>query len=478
MENIKLFSNRVELSSADNGNLIAKFILCDFNVNKNKVQLDRNTIENWMSTIVNQPLVGKIVRNVITNAEDFSGHNMKITICDDGSKQVEFDTNAYGSFTSVGIENIDGAEYLVATAEIWQRYPKVIKLISERVSESVLNSSWEIAVNDYTVNENGVKVITDGVFTAHCLLGKNHPPAFDCSRLLEVAEDAQEYDNEIAEAVYEASSEQETTMKIDKVIVADEETIVEKEESAEVAQNEESSEVEESSEQEEVASLTTADIYKVVEDAINANRDYDSKLWVNYIFPEEHVAWARRWDMNECDYYLFSYSINGESAIVDDGQLVTLTVSVKNINNAMAERDEAIVSANQSLVDANARITELEGQIASLQVYKEEHDQLVKEKEEAELAEKREKVKQCACSSKLITEQECEENEEIRNLIASADEAGIKQIIADRFLASLSKQEIVTSSVEEPVARAAIETEDTSYKANIAVMFANKKKKN
>lgn len=201
MDHIKLFSNQVELSSISNGNLQAKFILCDFSVNKNGVQLDRANIENWMSTIIHQPLVGKIVRNVATNTDDFSGHNMKVTVLSDGSKRVEFDTNAYGSFTSVNIEKIDGAEYLVATAEIWARYPKVIELISNRVQTSTLNSSWEIAVSEYRM-DGPVKVITSGEFTGHCLLGKNHAPAFDCSRLLEVAEEDY-YDEEFEAAISE-----------------------------------------------------------------------------------------------------------------------------------------------------------------------------------------------------------------------------------------------------------------------------------
>ena len=56
---------------------LAKFVICDFSVNGNQVALNRDTIESWMSTLVGNPLVGKLV--VAPKGElDFSGHNMKV----------------------------------------------------------------------------------------------------------------------------------------------------------------------------------------------------------------------------------------------------------------------------------------------------------------------------------------------------------------------------------------------------------------
>ena len=40
---------------------LAKFVICDFSVNGNQVALNRETIESWMSTLVGNPLVGKLV---------------------------------------------------------------------------------------------------------------------------------------------------------------------------------------------------------------------------------------------------------------------------------------------------------------------------------------------------------------------------------------------------------------------------------
>lgn len=75
---------------------LAKFVICDFSVNGNQVALNRDTIESWMSTLVGNPLVGKLV--VAPKGElDFSGHNMKVVTRkdDDGNeyKTAEFDTD-------------------------------------------------------------------------------------------------------------------------------------------------------------------------------------------------------------------------------------------------------------------------------------------------------------------------------------------------------------------------------------------------
>ena len=63
MERITFNSNRVWIAerSEDPDALYAKILICDFSVNLNNVQLERSTINNWLPTLLNQPLVGKIV---------------------------------------------------------------------------------------------------------------------------------------------------------------------------------------------------------------------------------------------------------------------------------------------------------------------------------------------------------------------------------------------------------------------------------
>ena len=79
MDKVILYSSQVFLSEENTNpdSYIAKFIICDFGRNKNGVALDREHIEEWLATLNNKPLVGKIKMRY-DGEYDFSGHNMKV----------------------------------------------------------------------------------------------------------------------------------------------------------------------------------------------------------------------------------------------------------------------------------------------------------------------------------------------------------------------------------------------------------------
>ena len=132
MENkIILDSNyKVEISEIQNDPtyMEVKFIICDFSTNRNGVRIDRNNIENWMQTLVNKPLVGKIQFNSKNNEEDFTTHQAKKVYKRDENGKINqvynFGTEAFGVFTEVNIETIDEVEYIVAKANVWRRFSK------------------------------------------------------------------------------------------------------------------------------------------------------------------------------------------------------------------------------------------------------------------------------------------------------------------------------------------------------------------
>lgn len=74
MDKVQIYSNRVICCAQEEttDTYTAKFVICDFSVNENRRQLNQDTIKNWMGTLVNKPLVGKIVTT--SKGSDFTGH--------------------------------------------------------------------------------------------------------------------------------------------------------------------------------------------------------------------------------------------------------------------------------------------------------------------------------------------------------------------------------------------------------------------
>lgn len=469
---------------------LAKFVICDFSVNGNQVALNRETIERWMSTLVGNPLVGKLV--VAPKGElDFSGHNMKVVTRKDADgneyKTAEFDTDAFGSFQSVGIEKIDDTDFIVASCKIWKRYPKACATILRRIESGTLNTSWEIDVlkaHKGIVGGRMAKIIDDGVFTAHCLLGANVEPAYKCSKLLEVAET--DFGLELANAYIEdtkeisniESNEKEAkNLELNKdkeTQTAQVENPTEIEQTAtesttepttpaepDIQTSEEGGETPPPTEPEtstepagepepesttETSSLTGRDLYMKLEDAVSK---ISSDYYMTDMFPEDHTIWCKKWGyMNELDYIMFPYTVEGDEVSLGEPQNITLTVSVSQVNTKIDELNKTVASLNTELQSAK-------DEIAELTPYKEQAEKAAAEKAEAELAQKKENLRQYAISSKMITEAELTGEGEFASMIENLDEAGINGVIASRCVeaaknAKPAEKNIETSEVHKP----------------------------
>lgn len=455
---------------------LAKFVICDFSVNGNQVALNRETIESWMSTLVGNPLVGKLV--VAPKGElDFSGHNMKVVTRKDNDgneyKTAEFDTDAFGSFQSVGIEKIDDTDFIVASCKIWKRYPKACATILRRIESGTLNTSWEIDVlkaHKGIVGGRMAKIIDDGVFTAHCLLGANVEPAYKCSKLLEVAET--DFGLELANAYIEdtkeisniESNEKEAkNLELNKdkeTQTAQVENPTETEQAEQTATEsttepttpaEPETSTEPAGEPEpesttETSSLTGRDLYMKLEDAVSK---ISSDYYMTDMFPEDHTIWCKKWGyMNELDYIMFPYTVEGDEVSLGEPQNITLTVSVSQVNTKIDELNKTVASLNTELQSAK-------DEIAELTPYKEQAEKAAAEKAEAELAQKKENLRQYAISSKMITEAELTGGGEFASMIENLDEAGINGVIASRCVeaaknAKPAEKNIETSEVHKP----------------------------
>lgn len=467
---------------------LAKFVICDFSVNGNQVALNRETIESWMSTLVGNPLVGKLV--VAPKGElDFSGHNMKVVTRKDADgneyKTAEFDTDAFGSFQSVGIEKIDDTDFIVASCKIWKRYPKACATILRRIESGTLNTSWEIDVlkaHKGIVGGRMAKIIDDGVFTAHCLLGANVEPAYKCSKLLEVAET--DFGLELANAYIEdtkeisniESNEKEAkNLELNKdkeTQTAQVENPTEIEQTAtesttepttpaepDIQTSEEGGETPPPTEPEtgteptgepepapETSSLTGHDLYEKLNEAVVK---FNSDMYLAEVFPEDHTIWCKKFGrcMNDLDYIMFSYTVEGNEVSLGEPQHITLTVSISDVNTKIAELNSTIASLNTELQSVKE-------EVASLTPYKDQAEKAEAEKAAAELAQKKEDLRQYAISSRMITEAEVSEDGNYASLIENLDETGIKSVIAERCVEAAKKapaeKKIETSEVHKP----------------------------
>lgn len=508
LENIKLFTDSVEIAEHEAGApLQIKVCLCGFETNRNGVRLNRDTIENWMSTLVNAPIVGKTSRNPFTGEEDFTSHNCKIVINENSETEVVFDTEAYGTITSCQIETVNGVEAIYINAEIFARFEKVIDLIIKRVASGNLATSWEIAVSESHL-DGGVKVIDNGRFIGHALLGKTVSPAYDESGLLEVASD-ESVDTELAQAIADDIANKKVGEQMKKpvdfevsvpndetTVVAAEEPVVDTSKCGDDEDEKKKSDVVEPSEDDgdepeetpvndddeekkkteeadvEQSALTEYDLSERLSRACAAKLNIDW-CWVSWFFPAESICWTRYANApTVLDYAQFSYTVNGDEVTVSNPTYITLVASPRDMSAKLFESSEALVKANeqiQKLTSENTELSELKAEL----------DKVKAEKEAAERAEKQKEISSMLVKSGLVSETELESDESIKTIISECNDGAAKLLIADRLIASLKdeKPEVETSESNAPVVSAQIQDEvpGNGSAAVRAWLFASRK---
>lgn len=468
MDNIVFYSDQVYLSENSNpDSYIAKFIICDFGRNKNGVALDRNTIENWMSTLKNKPLVGKIKMRY-DGEYDFTGHNVREVekVDENGNKyrEVEFDTEAFGTFFDVAIETINDKEYIVASCEIWKRFTKACEIIVNRIQEGSLSTSWEISVEKSTqgiIDGLMTKIIQAGRFIGHCLLGKNVSPAYDSSGLLEIA--STNYDMEFAEALSkdilsqgldkenEAKEENNLQSNIETQVAEEnvEETVVETP-VADTTESPTETEVTENKDETEVSQLTEYDLRKKIREACRAK--LDKWCWISFHFPVEKEVWLEvDGRESELDFVRMTYTVENDTITVSDPEDVKLTVSIAEVNTKIAELEAEISTKDNAIIKSGEEIAKLKTEISELSPFKEKFEKAEQERIENELKEKKETIISSITKSGLITREEIETSEELKGYVENLDEKSLKAVLADRYIASLSENNTEVSETKTEV---------------------------
>ena len=494
--------------------LNGRFCICDFDVNKNNVSLNRETIDEWVSTLVGTPLVAKITKD-IKGKQDFGSHEMRVVTTKDKNgkvhKKAVFDTSAFGVCTNVSIDTAeDGNDYIYADYKIWKRFENACKIVKERADN--LHTSWEICTEEFTQKiKDGkiIKQIDKGRFIGLAMLSKNTPPAYDVSGLLEVASEQEDELNialmedlenlNISSNINFENKEVKADMdeKIVDVNVSEQTeevvTSVENEEQIENANQESDTEVVETSEVETVkettetverasegesrtteteetnvdtSALTEQDLHNRLNRAFekpNANGVCTyGYMWM--LFPAENVAWFKEYGRkSELDLVEIKYTVANDDVTITERNPVSLTVSPREINQVIAQKDNAII-------EMSAQIQSLNETVAQLKPYKDKVDEIEKAEREAQFEKDKKELSDYALSSGYITSEELETSEEIKGYIEKLDKGAIKSLIADRVIASLANpnEEVDTSESHT-------ETE-SNVQLNLSVEHTDKKR--
>lgn len=481
--------------------------------------------EKYASTIIGFPIVAKLKKNIFGQPSDFGGHEVYEIKAKNGKKVKRFGTTPIGSVLSAWVEERELDDFdepkkcILCKAKLWSsRFPEYFKVFDKLWEKGSISSSWELTATKVE-EKDGFKIYKVFEFISNCLLGSLKTPAVKQAGVIEYAE-LDDYETELAEALEKdmadldienedkevtdlaekekkdtpvedtEKKEKETPETVDdseckkkketaecnpkKKKSACAEADAEEEEEAECGTKKKKTscaEVEEPEKAPETASLTDCDLFRKINEAC---RKAVGCCWgyISYWFPEEKTVWYKPDNADsQLDFKLFTYEVVDDEVSVSEPQDVKLTVSVADVNNEIAEKDNKIGALtaeleikNDAVIKAGEKISKLNVEISELKPYKEAADKAEQERIDAEIAEAKETLKSNMLKNNLFTEEEISKPE-IAELIEKRDEKEINNLIAQRYIASFDKETEVsadTASYEEDVESsvASLESDD------------------
>ena len=423
MSNYEMSSNVIELSEHKTYIELTRR-LCYYDYpNLNGVQLNSDTAEEKAQSLLMQPVVAKYKR--IRNKDDLGGHECSV----DNKGNVTFGTVPIGVNVAVEIKNdtvnINNntveTPCLFATSRIWTRNKNVCSAIKRLFAEGKLHSSWEI-LTENAEYVNNVKILKDYVFEADALLGSTSNPAYgECATTLCVAS-AEDPEILLSEAIANDFNIDNSETKEDETLkIKENESVVTSEnENADVVTDE----VVETSQ--ETKNVETTETTKTVSETEEAKSEKNEDTTV-----DENTEKSEESNSDNTD-------TSNEEVVSDTDTIIA------NLKQEIVEKNDAIIKANEEIANLKA-VNE------SLVQYKEMYEKIEAEKAADELAKKKKCLSEYAVRSGYISSDEIESSEEIKKLIETVDENGIKAIIGDRLMAQKNDVVVETSDVTTPV---------------------------
>lgn len=475
--------------------------------------IPKDSGEKYCKTIIGYPVVAKLKKNIFGQISDFDGHAIIEVKAKNGKKQKKFTTQAIGSVLDAWtetreVEGYEGdQECILCKTKLWtSRFPEYFKVFDKLWEQGKVQSSWELTATKVET-EGEFKIYKIFEFIGTCCLGSTKTPAVPGAGVIEYAE-LDDYETELAEALEKdmadldienedkevadlAEKEKkdtpvEDTEKKGKEIpeTVDDSECKKKKETAECnpkkkksayaeVDNEEGeeaecgtkkkktscAEVEKTEKVPETASLTDCDLFRKINEACRKALDC---CWgyVSYWFPEDKTVWYKPDNVeSQLDFKLFTYEVVDDEVTVSEPQDVKLTVSVVDMNEVIAEKDEKIGALtaeleikDEAVIKAGEKINKLNVEVSELKPYKKAVEKAEKERIQAEIAEAKQTLKNNMLKTKLFTEEEIAEAE-IAELIEARNETAIKNLIAERYIASFDSNDsdvsTDTASLEE-----------------------------
>lgn len=490
MKNIIFNSELLHLSQSEDGTkLFGKVLVCPLDVgNSNGKGIKKDDItDDDLERLIGQPIVCKVIKN--SDGFDFGSHEMKkIKEYNSETQKIEtkvtFDTNPIGYFTKCYIEELElpegNKDCIVADVTFWTRYENAMSALVKLFDDGNLSTSWELYPKE-KYKENGVEWLVGITWIGVALLGKKITPAYKDAGVLELSEMDE--------------SELELTEAFTKDILNEKLQTSSNEEDSNINKNVKGGN-DDMDKNTEIASVSLEDLYTKVRKAINSI-DSEKYYYVAFVYPLEFRAIAYHWSReSDSDFIEFKYSVNSDETISITGQTSVKMVfmpqetmeatiaekdsKIKELEGVVSEKDtllsekvDAITKLGEELSSKDEVIKEKDTEISSLQPYKEQIEAAEKVKQEAEIAEKKESLKKLAIKGGYISSEEVETSEEIKTLIDSLNENGIKTIIAERVIAKLDeKKEDVEVSENTKVEETKTPTINLNSDATTSVDYA------
>jgi len=469
--NIQLASLSDEPSYSDRKK--ALFMIHDFDFNLNGLRITEelcssinpDTNKPWYDSLNNAPIVAA------TNGIDLKGHEPEIV---DGAI-IALNTDSIGTLydTHIGTHEINGEEKygLWSSGILWLRFQTTLNVI-QKIYDTYgsVDTSVEVKTGGYEFSEEGRTATNGLLYIGHCLLGVSKSGAYPDSGMYE-------FNLEVAEAI-----KKDIEINNDSDI-NNTESLNNNKGGINVNQIEFNFGKEIKICFEINAEQSLDDIRDAVWSALHptdADGNVSYKYWICELF--QAYAIIEENDTNKC--FKMNYSINSEGVanidfeskievvqvwqetnqnvvVVNENteELDNLKTEISNLQSQITEKETTIselntqietltteiatknealemssTTSNEKIIKLGEVVEQLKTEIASLSPIKDEYEKVQAEIAEQELIKNRANLKQYALNSKLISEQETVENEDIKNAIFEVNTAKIKEIIADRIV--------------------------------------------